>query len=150
VLARDHHHGGALTDTGKAYFRQEQYESARRILQQAVAVAANYQAAHYYLGLTFARLGRREDSDREVALATKMADADSKVRSTPLTNALSFQTCGRVRSPHFSASISVGAEGETQTSDDTESSADTRRTSLRQNASGRSFRSSDPDGRLRF
>jgi hypothetical protein len=57
---------------------------------------------------------------------------------------------------HFSASISVGAEGEAQTSDDTESSAGTRRKSLRsslpirQSASGRSFRSSDPDGRLRF
>ena len=77
VLARDPRHGGALTDTGIAQFRQKHYDEAARVLQQAVQVAPDYQPAHYYLGLTLARLGRKQDADRELALAAKMADAQN-------------------------------------------------------------------------
>lgn len=73
VLARDPHHGGALTDVGIALFRQHTYEKAADALQQAVTAAPKYQPAHYYLGLTLARLGRKEASDRELAVATRMA-----------------------------------------------------------------------------
>ncbi len=74
VLARNPQHGGALTVTGIAEFRQKQYGEAAGVLQQAVAAAPEYQPAHYYLGLALGRLGRKTESDKELALAAKMAD----------------------------------------------------------------------------
>jgi tetratricopeptide (TPR) repeat protein len=82
TLARDPKHGGALAGTGQAYFKQKQYQQAEAFLQQAVAAAPEYEKGHYYLGLTLARLGRKDDSERELALATKLADeANKKARS---------------------------------------------------------------------
>jgi tetratricopeptide (TPR) repeat protein len=78
TLARDSKHGGALSGTGQAYFKQKQYAEAEEFLQRAVAAAPEYETAHYYLGLTLARLGRKEDSEQELALAAKLADAASK------------------------------------------------------------------------
>jgi tetratricopeptide (TPR) repeat protein len=78
TLARDSKHGGALTGTGQAYFKEKQYAKAEEFLERAVAAAPEYETAHYYLGLTLARLGRKEDSERELALASKLADAASK------------------------------------------------------------------------
>lgn len=92
TLARDSKHGGALTGTGEAYFKQKQYAQTEEFLERAVAAAPDYETGHYYLGLTLARLGRKEESERELALATKLADAASKkARSglhltTPATN----------------------------------------------------------------
>ncbi len=82
TLARDPRHGGALAGTGQAWFKQKQYAQAEAFLEQAIIAAPDYEKGHYYLGLTFARLGRREDSERELALATKLADeANKKARS---------------------------------------------------------------------
>jgi tetratricopeptide (TPR) repeat protein len=78
TLARDPRHGGALTGTGQAYFKQKQYSKAEEFLERAVASAPEYETAHYYLGLTLARLGRKDDSEKELALASKLADAASK------------------------------------------------------------------------
>ncbi len=74
ALARDPRHGGALTVTGMAQFREKQYAAAESVLRQAVAAAPEYQPAHYYLGLTLGRLGRKDESEKELALAAKMAD----------------------------------------------------------------------------
>jgi tetratricopeptide (TPR) repeat protein len=78
TLARDPKHGGALAGTGQAWFKQKQYAQAETFLQQAIAAAPEYEKGHYYLGLTLARLGRKEDSERELALATSLADAANK------------------------------------------------------------------------
>jgi tetratricopeptide (TPR) repeat protein len=78
TLARDPKHGGALAGTGQAYFKQKQYVQAEDFLERAVAAAPDYETSHYYLGLTLARLGRKEDSERELALATKLADEAKK------------------------------------------------------------------------
>jgi tetratricopeptide (TPR) repeat protein len=78
TLARNPSHGGALAGTGQAYFKQKQYAQAEKFLRRAVAAAPDYQKGHYYLGLTLARLGRKEDSERELALAAKLADEDNK------------------------------------------------------------------------
>jgi tetratricopeptide (TPR) repeat protein len=78
TLARNPSHGGALAGTGQAYFKQKQYTQAEEFLQRAVAAAPEYQKGHYYLGLTLARLGRKEDSERELALAAKLADEENK------------------------------------------------------------------------
>jgi tetratricopeptide (TPR) repeat protein len=78
TLARDPKHGGALTGTGQAYFKQKQYVQAEDFLQRAVVAAPDYQTSHYYLGLTLARLGRKEDSERELSLATQLAATQAK------------------------------------------------------------------------
>jgi tetratricopeptide (TPR) repeat protein len=84
TLARDPKHGGALAGTGQAYFKTRQYAQAEAFLERAVAAAPEYQAGHYYLGLTLARLGRAEESRRELDLATRLADEESKRERTPL------------------------------------------------------------------
>jgi tetratricopeptide (TPR) repeat protein len=78
TLERDSKHGGALEGAGEAYFKQKQYERAKTFLERAVAAAPNYSPSHYYLGLTLARLGRKEDSERELETAAKLADAENK------------------------------------------------------------------------
>jgi len=82
TLERNPQHGGALAGTGQAYFKLKQYTQAEQFLERAVVAAPDYEKSHYYLGLTLARLGRKEDSERELALATKLADeAGKKARS---------------------------------------------------------------------
>jgi tetratricopeptide (TPR) repeat protein len=78
TLTRDPNHGGALAGTGLAYFKQKQYGKAEEFLQRAIVAAPEYQAGHYYLGLTLARLGRKEDSQHQLALATKLADEETR------------------------------------------------------------------------
>jgi tetratricopeptide (TPR) repeat protein len=78
TLARNSKHGGALAGTGQAYFKQKQYTRAEAFLERAVAAAPDYQAGHYYLGLTLARLGRKEDSRRELAQATRLAEEQAR------------------------------------------------------------------------
>ena len=84
TLERDPKHGGALAGTGQAYFKRKQYAQAEGFLRRAVAAAPKYQAGHYYLGLTLARLGRAEESQRELAVATALADEEGKRERTPL------------------------------------------------------------------
>ncbi len=78
TLARNSRHGGALTGAGEACFHLRQYDQALDYLNRAVAAAPDYQPGHYYLGLTLARLGRRDLSQRELATAAKLADEDNK------------------------------------------------------------------------
>lgn len=78
TLARDPKHGGALADAGEACFKAKKYDDALGYLQRAITAAPDYQPGHYYLGLTLARLGRREDSEKELATAAKLADADNR------------------------------------------------------------------------
>jgi len=89
TLARDPKHGGALTGTGQAYFKQKQYVQAEEFLQRAVAAAPDYETGHYYLGLTLARLGRKEDSERELTLATKLAGQAAKSARSGIQSSLS-------------------------------------------------------------
>jgi tetratricopeptide (TPR) repeat protein len=72
-LTRDPKHGGALTGMGILEFRQKQYEQAANYLDRAVLSAPNYQPAHYYRGLTLAKLGRKEEAETELATATRLA-----------------------------------------------------------------------------
>ncbi len=82
TLERDPKHGGALEGMGEAYFKQKHYEQAKDFLERAIAAAPDYAPCHYYLGLTLARLGRKEDSERELATASKLADAENKNSAT--------------------------------------------------------------------
>jgi tetratricopeptide (TPR) repeat protein len=79
TLERNPKHAGALTDEGVVCFKQKQYEKALTALQKAIDAAPEYQQSHYYRGLTLARLGRMEESKRELETASKMAERDSKM-----------------------------------------------------------------------
>jgi tetratricopeptide (TPR) repeat protein len=78
ALEHDAKHGGALTALGIAAFRLKQYPEAVQSLQQAIAVAPEYQTAHYYYGLALAKTGQKEASERELKLAAAMADEQNR------------------------------------------------------------------------
>jgi len=82
TLERNPHHGGALAGCGEALFREKQYDKALDFLDRAIADAPDYQTGHYYRGLTLARLGRKEESERELATAAALADAENRKSST--------------------------------------------------------------------
>jgi tetratricopeptide (TPR) repeat protein len=77
-LSRAPHHGGALTGMGILAFRKKQYTAASDYLAQAVRAAPQFQTAHYYYGLTWVKLGRKEEADSELALAAKIAIAENE------------------------------------------------------------------------
>ena len=72
VLARDPHHAGALTGKGRVAFERKDYAAAAEALQHAVVAAPNERQPHYYLGLTYARLGRKEESALELQSASRI------------------------------------------------------------------------------
>jgi tetratricopeptide (TPR) repeat protein len=72
VLKRAAHHAGALTGMGRVKFQDKQYSDAADFLNKAIAENPNLREAHYYLGMTYARLGRSEDSDRELQTASRI------------------------------------------------------------------------------
>ena len=74
ALARAPNHAGALTGLGILAFQARQYEQANRYLQQAIAAAPAFQTAHYYHGLTLARLGDRRQAQFELQLAVTLAN----------------------------------------------------------------------------
>jgi tetratricopeptide (TPR) repeat protein len=72
VLARDPAHAGALTETAVMALHEHQYQVAADLLERAVKSSPSYQKAHYYLGVALWKLGRKEESDREFAIATEL------------------------------------------------------------------------------
>ncbi len=82
TLARNPNHGGALTESGQVLYRQKKYQKALPLLEKAVAAAPGFQPAHYYLGLTLARLGRSADAEKELATAVKLANEKNRQEST--------------------------------------------------------------------
>lgn len=72
VLNRDPHHAGALAAEGRIKFQQKDYAQAVDLLGKAVAADASLREAHYYLGMTYARVNRKEDSDKELAIANRI------------------------------------------------------------------------------
>ena len=84
VLERAPQHGGALVGMGEAYFKLKQYDQANEWLVKATQAAPDYQPGHYYLGLTLARIGKANESRKELAVATELAAKDSKQGATRL------------------------------------------------------------------
>lgn len=80
VLARDATHGGALTGMGIIAFRAKDYAQAEQYLARAEKTAPDYQPAHYYRGLTLSRLGQKDESQRELQIATEL---DRKQQGPP-------------------------------------------------------------------
>lgn len=75
ALANDAKHAGALTGLAMIAYRQKQYDEAEGYLEEAVKDAPNFQTARYYHGLTLAKLGRKDESEKELAISVQLADA---------------------------------------------------------------------------
>ena len=78
VLDRDKNHAGALAAMGRVEFQRKHYQNAVDLLQRAVGADPLLREAHYFLGLTYARLNRKEDSDRELETAARLEHEEVK------------------------------------------------------------------------
>jgi len=72
VLGRDPKHAGALAALGRAKLETKEYDEAADLLQRAIVCDDSLREAHYYLGLTYALVGRKEDSDQQLQIATQL------------------------------------------------------------------------------
>ncbi len=72
TLSRNPRHVGALTGMGQIAYGRKLYPTANTFLSQAIAVDPSYQPAHYYLGLTLARLGQAAASAHELERAAEL------------------------------------------------------------------------------
>jgi Flp pilus assembly protein TadD len=72
VLDRDPKHSGALAASGRVQFEQRHYAEAADLLQRAIANDESLREAHYYLGLTYARMGHKSESDQELQRASQL------------------------------------------------------------------------------
>jgi tetratricopeptide (TPR) repeat protein len=84
ALDREQKHSGALTALGRVEFEQKHYTEAQDLLQQAVASDDASREAHYYLGLTLARLGRKDESDAQLQIAIHLEHNEVGRRRTVL------------------------------------------------------------------
>jgi tetratricopeptide (TPR) repeat protein len=72
ALDRKPNDSATLTALGRVEFEQKHYPEAILNLQQAVGQDDSLQEAHYYLGLTLARVGRKEESSEQLEIATRL------------------------------------------------------------------------------
>ena len=84
VLSRDGHHAGALGAMGRLEFERKNYPKALEYLQQSIAAQSQQRQAHYYLGLTYARLGQKEQSSKELQIASEIEHAEAEKQRTGL------------------------------------------------------------------
>jgi tetratricopeptide (TPR) repeat protein len=78
VIARNSKHGGALTGEGIVAYRRKDYAKAEEYLSGAVANAPDFVTAHYYYGLALGHLGRKSESEKELALASRMSNVQDQ------------------------------------------------------------------------
>jgi tetratricopeptide (TPR) repeat protein len=84
VMEHDPKHAGALAALGRVEYEQKRYNEASDMLQQAIANDDSLRAAHYYLGLTYARMGRKAESEQELEKATQLEHQEVEKRFTIL------------------------------------------------------------------
>ncbi len=72
VLKRAPQHAGALMGMGRVRFQEKNYAEAASFLTQAITFNPRLREAHYCLGLTDARLERKEDSEKELTIASQI------------------------------------------------------------------------------
>lgn len=80
VLENRPNDAGALTALGRVEFEQKHYPEAISVLQRAVSQDDSRQEAHYYLGLTLARMGHKQESSEQLEIAARL-DQEQKERS---------------------------------------------------------------------
>ena len=84
VLTLDPQHAAALSAMGRVYFEQKHYPEAIEVLQRAIASDGSMREPHYYLGLVFARVGRKEESAEQLQIATRLEHDEAERRRTSL------------------------------------------------------------------
>ena len=76
-------------DLGEAYLKTHQVQAAQDALVRAIELKPDFSQAHYLLGSILQRLGRREQAEREFALAKEFGSREHDPRiqnfQTPLT-----------------------------------------------------------------
>jgi tetratricopeptide (TPR) repeat protein len=72
VLTKDPLHASALAAMGQVEFERKNYSAASDLLTKAVGIDPAIRQAHYYLGLTYARLGQNQESQKELAVSSKI------------------------------------------------------------------------------
>lgn len=80
VVDREPKHAAALSALGRVAFAQKHYDDALGLLQRALANDSSSREAHYYLGLTFARLGRTREAGEQFQVATQLEHAEAEHR----------------------------------------------------------------------
>jgi tetratricopeptide (TPR) repeat protein len=84
VLVRDPKHAGALAALGQLEFERKHYTEASDLLLRAIAGDDSLGVAHYYLGLTYSRMGRKSESDQELQKATQLRHQETEKQRTIL------------------------------------------------------------------
>lgn len=84
VLARESKDAAALSALGRVAFEQKRYPEAVELLQRAVASDDSLREAHYYLGLTYARVGRQQESEAQLQIATRLEHEEAEHQRTVL------------------------------------------------------------------
>ena len=84
VLSRDSKHARALSGLGRVAFEQKRYSDAIDRLQRAITIDDSLREAHYYLGLTFVRVGRKEEADSQLQISTRLEHEEAQQRRTTL------------------------------------------------------------------
>jgi tetratricopeptide (TPR) repeat protein len=72
ALKRDPRHLGALAGMGRLKFQLKDYPQAVELLGKAIAADATLREAHYYLGMTYARMERKDESEKELEIASRL------------------------------------------------------------------------------
>ncbi len=85
VLSRDPKHAGALAALGRVELERRQYGEAATLLQSAVTSNSSLREAHYYLGLTYARMGRKAESDQQLQIAAGLDQEEAAKQRTVFT-----------------------------------------------------------------
>jgi tetratricopeptide (TPR) repeat protein len=85
VLGRDPNHAGALAGMGRVAFERKKYDEGAEYLQRSIASDQSLYEAHYYLGLTYARLGRKQESDEQFQIATRLEHEQLEKERTVFT-----------------------------------------------------------------
>jgi tetratricopeptide (TPR) repeat protein len=80
VLIHDSQHAGALSGLGRVAFEQKDYSGAIDLLQRAITSDESLREAHYYLGLTLVRVGRKEEADSQLQIATRLEHDEAQQR----------------------------------------------------------------------
>jgi tetratricopeptide (TPR) repeat protein len=76
VLERNPKHGGALAGMGLIAYREKDYAQGQAWLKAAVMNAPEYSVAHLYYSMVLARLGKKEEAEKEIALAKSLAEKE--------------------------------------------------------------------------
>jgi tetratricopeptide (TPR) repeat protein len=72
-LVRDHpEYAPGYEGLGEALLKQRQYPDAQSALERAILLEPNSTAAHYQLGMLLGRIGKNDDSSRELEIARRL------------------------------------------------------------------------------